>query len=225
MARPLSRAAAKTVERLDLEQVSLVTLADLRNLMDDLDGRSEPKLVAKRLRDLGWLLPTAFPGVWEFAPGAQAGPYPHGQPLREVIAAGRAHPELDVAVGLTSALWAQALTDDAPDRPEVAVPPAARVPTGRTRACCIVRFEAQLPSVTFRDAPAHALATILVHLATRPTDVRSWGGDLDALPDLVAAVAQATHHGGLDAIEHEHYGRPASVRIRLAYLLHGVEPR
>ena len=142
MTRPRSRAAANTVERLDLEQASLVTLADLRNLMNDLDGRSEPKLIAKRLRHHGWLLPTALPGVSEFAPGAQAGPYPRGHPFREVIAAHRAHPELDLAVGLTSALWAHGLADRSPDRPEVAVPPGARVPTGRTRACRIVRFEA-----------------------------------------------------------------------------------
>jgi predicted transcriptional regulator of viral defense system len=224
MTRPLSRAAAKIVERLELEQAFLVTLADLRDLMDDLDVRSEPKLVAKRLRDHGWLLPTAFPGVWEFAPGSQAGPYPRGHPFREVVAAHRAHPELDLAVGLTSALWAHGLTDRSPDRPEVAVTPGARVPAGLTRVCRVVRFEAQLPPVTLRDAPVHALATVLVHLAARPTDVRSWGGVLDVLPDLVAAVAQAAPNGGRDALERELHGRPASVRTRLAYLLHGVAP-
>ena len=153
MTRPLSRAAAKTVERLDLEQAFLVTLADLRNLMDELGVRSEPKLAAKRLRDHGWLLPTAFPGVWEFAPGAQAGPYPHGHPFREVITAHRAHPELDLAVGLTSALWAHGLTERSPVRPEVAVPPGARVPTGLTRACRIVRFQPQLPPGGRADPP------------------------------------------------------------------------
>jgi hypothetical protein len=225
MTRPLSRAAAKIVERLELEQAFLVTLADLRSLMDDLDVRSEPKLVAKRLRDHGWLLPTAFSGVWEFAPGAQAGPYPRGHPFREVVAAHRAHPELDLAVGLTSALWAHGLTDRSPDRPEVAVTPGARVPAGLTRVCRIVRFEAQLPPVILRDVPVHALATVLVHLAARPTDVRSWGAVLDVLPDLVAAVAQAAPNGGRDALELELHGRPASVRTRLAYLLHGVAPQ
>ena len=225
MTRPLSRVAAKIVERLELEQAFLVTLADLRGLMEEFDVRSEPKLVAKRLRDHGWLLPTAFPGVWEFAPGAQAGPYPRGHPFREVVAARRAHPELALAVGLSSALWVHGLTDRPPDRPEVAVAPGTRVPTGLARACRIVRFEAHLPPVTLRDAPVHALATVLVHLAAHPTDVRSWGGVLDVLPDLVAAVAKATANGGRDALEHELHGRPASARTRLAYLLHGVAPR
>jgi len=92
------------------------------------------------------------------------------------------------------------------------------------RACRIIRCEAQLPPVTLRDAPAHALATILVHPAARPTDVRSWGGLLDVLPELVAAVAQGAPIGGRDALEHELHGRPAAVRTRLAYLLHGVAP-
>lgn len=224
MTRPLSHAAAKIVEHFELEQVFLVTLADLRALMDDLDVRSEPKLVAKRLRDHGWLLPTAFPGVWEFAPGAQAGPYARGHPLREVVAARHAHPDLELAVCLATALWAHGLADRMPDRPEVAVAPGARVPAGLTRVCRIVRFEAQLPPVTLRDAPVHALATVLVHLAARPTDVRSWGGVLDVLSDLVAAVARAAPDGGRAALERELHGRPASVRTRLAYLLHGVAP-
>jgi hypothetical protein len=117
------------------------------------------------------------------------------------------------------------LTDRSPDRPEVAVTPGARVPTGLSRVCRIVRFEARLPPVILRDVPVHALATVLVHLAARPTDVRSWGAVLDALPDLVAAVAQAAPNGGLDALEHELHGRPASVGTRLAYLLHGVAPQ
>lgn len=224
MTRPLSRASAKIVEHLELEQAFLVTLADLRALMDDLDVRSEPKLVAKRLRDHGWLLPTAFPGVWEFAPGAQAGPFSRGHPLREVLAARHAHPDLELAVCLATALWAHGLADRMPDRPEVAVAPGVRVPAGLTRVCRIVRFDAQLPPVTLRDAPVHALGTVLVHLAARPTDVRSWGGVLDLLSDLVAEVARAAPDGGSDALERELDGRPASVRTRLAYLLHGVAP-
>ena len=225
MTRPRPRAVTKIVERLELEQAFLVTLADLRGLMNDLDAQSEPKLVAKRLRDRGWLLPTAFPSVWKFAPEAQAGPYPRGHPFREIIAAHRAHPALDLAVGLASALWAHGLTDRSPDRPEVAVTPGARVPTGLSRACRVVRFQARLPPVILRDAPVHGLATVLVHLAARPTDVKSWGGVLDVLTDLVAAVAEAAPTGGLDALERELHDRPAAVRTRLAYLLHGVAPR
>ncbi len=224
MTRPLSNAAAKIVERLELEQVFLVTLADLRELMDELDVRSEPKLAAKRLRDNGWLLPTAFPGVWEFAPAAQAGPYSRGHPLRDVIAARHAHPDLTLAVCLATALWAHGLADRMPDRPEVAMAPGARVPAGLTRGCRIVRFDAHFPPVTLRDAPVHDLATVLVHLAARPTDVKSWGGVLDVLPDLVAAVAKAAPNGARDALERELHDRPASVRTRLAYLLHGVAP-
>ena len=54
--------------------------------------------------------------------------------------------------------------------------------------------------------------------------MRSWGGVLDVLPELVAAVAQGAPNGGRNAVEHELHGRPAAVRTRLAYLLHGVAP-
>lgn len=225
MTRRLSRATAQIVERLELEQAFLVTLTDLHRLMSDLDMRSEPKLVAKRLRDHGWLLSTTFAGVWEFAPGAQAGPYSRGHPLREVLAALRAHPDLELAGCLSTALWAHGLADRVPDRPEVAVAPGTLVPVGLARACRVVRFKAQLPPVALRDAPVHALATVLVHLAAHPSDVRSWGGVLDLLPELVAAVAQSAQDGGHHALEQELHQRPASVRSRLAYLLHGVAPR
>lgn len=224
MTRPLSNTTAKIVERLELEQNLLVTLDDLRALTAEFDIRSEPRLVAKRLRDHGWLLPTAFPGVWEFAPGAQAGPYSRGHPLGEVLAARHAHPDLALTVCLATALWAHGLADRLPERPEVAVAPGASVPAGLTRACRVVRFEARLPPTTLRDAPVHALATVLVHLAARPTDVKSWGGVLDVLPDLVTAIAHDAPNGGRDALERELHDRPASVRTRLAYLLHGVAP-
>lgn len=224
MTRRLSSVTARIVEHLELEQAFLVTLEDLRVLMGDSDTQSEPKLVAQRLRNRGWLLPTAFPGVWEFAPGAQAGPYPRGHPLREILAARQAHPNLEFAVCLATALWAHGIVDRMPDRPEVAVAPGARVPAGLARVGRIVRFEAQLPPITLRDAPVHALATVLVHLAARPADVKSWGGVLDVLPDLVAAVAEAAPDGGRDALERELHGRPPSVRTRLAYLLHGLAP-
>ncbi len=224
MTRTLSSSTAAVVERLELEQAFLVSLDDLRSLLNEAGVRSEPSLVAKRLRDRGWLLPTAVPGVWEFAPAAQAGPYSQGHPFRDVIASNHAHPHLHACVCLTSALWAHGLSDRLPDRPEVSVPPGVHVPIGLARTFRVARFEANAPVVTLRQTPTHALPTVLVHFAARPADVTSWGTVLDLLPDLVGAIAQQANGGGLAALEAELRDRPASVRTRLAYLLHGVAP-
>jgi hypothetical protein len=76
---------------------------------------STAHIVAARLRELGWLLPTGQRGVWEFAPAAVAGPYSRGghtRLLRSVLA------RAEVACGLTfqAAAWAHGLADRAPTR-------------------------------------------------------------------------------------------------------------
>ena len=53
----------------------------------------------------------------------------------------------------------------------------------------------------YRHRVSRYSACRLAHLAARPTDVRSWGGVLDVLPELVAAVAQGAPNGGRDALE------------------------
>jgi hypothetical protein len=63
------------VESLELEQPQIVTMALVRALVARHGIRTDPKLVALRLRQRGWLLETGVRGVWEFAPGAHAGPF------------------------------------------------------------------------------------------------------------------------------------------------------
>ena len=215
--RSVPPSLAPIVTELELEQAFLVTMDDLAQISRSAGVQSEAKLIAKRLRDRGWLLPTHSPGVWEFAPAAHAGPIGHGHPFREIKAALIAQPELDAAVCLTSALWAHRLLDRAPERPEVAVPVGSSIPSGLARSSRVVRFDRRLPPVTLRDTPVHEYATILVHLATRPADATSWGAILDTLPDLVANTDE-------ESLREELQGRPAAVRTRLAYLIHGLAP-
>lgn len=217
MTRSLPPSLAPVVAEFELEQAFLVTMEDLTRISRAAGIRSEPKLIAKRLRDLGWLLATHTPGVWEFAPGAHAGPIGQGHPFREVNAALAAQPELDVAVCLASALWAHQLLDRAPELPDVALPVGSTIPQGLARSSRAVRFDRRLPTVMLRGTPVHQPATILVHLAARPADVTSWGAILDALPDLIATVDEA-------ALREELENRPAAVKTRLAYLIHGVAP-
>lgn len=56
---------------------------------------------------------------------------------------------------------------------------------------------------------------MLVHLAYRSSDVRSWAVMLEALPDLIAPE---------DEIARELHGRPHATRVRLAYLTQSVAP-
>jgi len=173
--------------------------------------------VAARLRRLGWLLPTETAGVWEFAPAAHAGPVGHGDPFIELRAALAARPSLGAAVCLVSALAARGLTDRAPDRLEIAVRTGDPVPRGLRRAARVVIFGANLAPEWSSGVPVNQPATVLVHLAARPTDVRGWGAVAEALPELLEVSAPVD-------IDAELAGRPRSVRVRLAYLAQGIAP-
>src|SRR5690349_16778998 len=111
-----------------MEQPQIVTMKHVRDLVERHGIRTDPKLVALRLRRHGWLLETGMRGVWEFAPGAHAGPYGHGDPLGALKAFAALHPRLPVHVALSTAAWATGHADRVPSRVEVAVPAAVRVP-------------------------------------------------------------------------------------------------
>jgi len=218
LTRAIPRSLAPIVAALELDGAEIVTMRDLDRLRAESGIKTETKMIAKRLRDLGWLLPTHQAGVWEFAPGAHAGPIGHGNPFRDVDAAMAGSPELDAAVCLTSALWAHGLLERAPDRPVVAVRPNAAVPKGLAASVRVVRFDWQLRPTLARGTPTHRAATILVHMAARPSDVTSWGAVLDILHDLVDRVDP-------HELETELSSRPAAVKTRLAYLVEGIAPR
>jgi predicted transcriptional regulator of viral defense system len=215
-ARTLSRGLAQLVAALELRQPTLVTVNDIARLARDADLQTPAKVLAARLRTAGWLLPTAQRGVYEFAPGAHAGPYGHGDPfidLRAALMTGQHH----TVVALRSALWLHGLAERAPDRHEVAVPVRASVPESIRRRLRVVHFSGRLQPVSVDDLPVQQPATILAHLASKPGDVREWITFAEALPDLV-------ERSSLDDLEQEIMHRPSTVRPRLAYLLSGVAP-
>jgi hypothetical protein len=217
LTRTIPRSLGPVLTEMELDAPQVVTLAELAALVTRTGVGTEPRVVADRLRKLGWLLPTETAGVWEFAPAAHAGPIGHGDQFLGLRAALASRPSLDAAVCLTSALLAHGLTDRAPDRLEVAVKTGASVPQGLRRATRVVVFDAHITPERSRGVPVHLPASILVHLAARPVDVRGWGAIADALPELVDIVAPAD-------IDAELMGRPRSVRARLAYLTQGVAP-
>jgi predicted transcriptional regulator of viral defense system len=217
MTRTIPRSLGPILTQLEFDAPRVVTLAELAALATRTGVGTEPRVVADRLRKLGWLLPTETAGVWEFAPAAYAGPIGHGDQFLGLRAALASRPSLAAAVCLTSALLAHGLTDRAPDRLEVAVKTRASIPEGLRRATRVIVFDSNLAPDRSRGVPVHQLATILVHVAARPADVRGWGAIADALPELLDVVAQAD-------IDAELAGRPRSVRVRLAYLTQGVAP-
>jgi predicted transcriptional regulator of viral defense system len=213
--RSLSRQLAPLVAELELRQPVLVSLQELAALAEEAGLRTPAKVIAARLRTTGWLLPTGQRGIYEFAPGAHAGPYGHGDPfidLRAALSAGQ-----PLVVALQSALWLHGLAERAPDRHELAAPPGSAVPTSVRRRMRVVRFTAYLPPAQIDQLPVHRTGTILVHLAAKPGDVRGWTTFAEALPEL---AAQST----AEDLEKELRSRPGTVRPRLAYLLSGVAP-
>lgn len=215
--RSIPPALAGVVELLELERPVTVTTKQLADLVDRADVDTPAHVVIQRLAERGWLLKTGVRGVWEFAPGEHAGPYSHGDRWLTLRAALDKQPELPACVALGSALWLLDLTDRAPDVAEVALPSGAHVPVALRRAYRVMRFDPRLAPVRIRGLPVHGPATVLVHLAHRSSDVRSWGAVLDVLADLVAATS-------IDDVRAELEGRAHATWVRLAYLTCGVAP-
>jgi predicted transcriptional regulator of viral defense system len=214
--RSLSKGMARIVTELELQQPTLVTIEELTELAHEVQLRTPAKVLAARLRATGWLLPTAQRGVYEFAPGSHAGPYGHGDPFIDLRASLRTGHQ-PITVALQSALWLHGLAERVPDRHEVAVPAGATVSHAIRGRMRVVRFSPRLPPAEVEQLPVHQPPTILVHLASKPSDVRGWHTFAEVLPELVS-------RSSIEDLDRELQKRPSTVRPRLAYLLSGVAP-
>lgn len=218
MTRAIPRSVAPIVEALELEAASVVTTGHLHDLIEQEDLRTPPRVAIQRLAEHGWLISTGVRGVWEFAPGASAGPFGSGDAFIVVRAQLAATPHLDVRVGLESALWLHGLADRPPSRHCVVVRYGkGQAPAALRRNFNLLTFDAELPPAMIDRLPVCSLTTVLVSIADRPTAVRNWRTVLDALGDLIVA----TNPNDL-AIELE--GRPNTTRQRLGYLVDPFAP-
>lgn len=217
MPRTLSSTLATVVEELELDQPIVVTTAVLRDIADRCGLRTEPFLIAARLRRAGWLLPTDRRGVWEFAPGAHAGPIGHADPTLPLQVALAANPALPAALALATAAWALGFADRRPATLDVAVPVGTRVPVPLARGTAVVSFTSHVGYAAAKGVPCHRPESVLVHLAAAPTAPRSWQSVLQWLPD-VAAEADA------EVFAAELHARPRAVAVRAGYLLSGMRP-
>jgi hypothetical protein len=217
MTRKITPSLAAIVEELELEKARLVTRQHLGKLRAKNDTKPALPHLVRDLKAQGWIASTGVRGVYEFVPGSRAGRYPSRDPLQPLRAALADSDTLKAAVALGSALAMLNIADRGPDRPEVAVAPQSKPPRGLVQRMRVVRYEWRLPTTLIDGLPVHQPATILVHIAHRPTQVRSWGAVLEILPALTEAVTP-------DALRIELTGRPKATSTRLAYLIASIAP-
>lgn len=215
MARTITQGVSGILEELELERPQLVTMKDIERLVSDAGIATPSAIVASRLRAAGWLLPTEFRGVWEFAPAELAGAYSSGDPLLSAKAFELAHPDAQPIVSLQAAAWALGLADRVPAKIDVVFPiiPRVKIPEG-------LRASAYAPNIaTAKVKGARVLApeSIICHMVQRPSAVCSWQSAAEWIDDVAYELDAAR-------MLEELGGRAASVRTRAGYLLQGMRP-
>lgn len=207
---------AGILEQLELEQPTLVTSDYLTGVVEQQGLRTPAKVVAARLRERGWLLPTGRRGVWEFAPASFAGAYSRNDPVTPLRAFLAQNPQARCALTFQAAAWAHGIADRAPVRLEVAAATSElvrRLPA----ALAGTVFAPRLSFQALHDVPVLAPESVIVHMAARPTAVRSWTSAVEWLPDIAQTL-------GAEPLLAELDGRASSVRSRTGYLLQGLRP-
>jgi len=217
MTRSIPPTLASILELLELDRPITISRRQMETLVKRAGVNWPVSVVIQRLSAHGWLKETNVRGVWEFLPAERAGAISTGDPLLTLRATLEADPDLPVALALGSALWFLDLAERRPEVTEVAFPPRSRVPVAIRRTYRVVRHETRLPPRKNRGIPVHSPASVLIHVATRPTDVRSWAAVLEGLPEVLQAAEEQD-------ILSEMERRTHATRVRLAYLLSGIAP-
>jgi len=215
MARTISNSMSDILQDLELDNETYISIQRIQELAEKYAIGSSPSLIAHRLKEEGWLIATPQRGVWEFAPASYAGPYSKNDPLTGIKAFMIANPDAMCYLCLQSAAWALGLADRAPVCIEVAFPKTPnRHFSGSIRA---FQYLPNIDPVTKKGILCLAPASVLVHMASKPSAVRSWESSLEWLPDLVYEVS-------IDNLLQELQDRPNSVKQRTGYLLQGMFP-
>jgi hypothetical protein len=143
-ARSIPDWLAPLVQEFELTGQTILTINDIRRARPDLHRA----VIRQGITDLvrrGWLRPVGVRGIYEFIPGAAAGPYPSGDPwlvLRAELLRwpGKFH------IGATSAAWLRGYAQRSP-RPHIVVTtPDAAIPRPLRTTYRVL---------TTRPAPAH----------------------------------------------------------------------
>ncbi len=215
MTRTITRSMAGILEELELDNKSYVTLEELAALARKHDVSTKPATIASRLKQSGWLLPTAQRGVWEFASASMAGPYSKNDPLKDIKAFQLSNPKLKSYICLQTAAWAMGLADRVPSHRELAFPqiPRKHIPEIITA----YKYSPILDAKEARGVLCLAPESILVHIATKPDLIQSWESTMEWLPDVVFECK-------IENILTELTDRTDSIKRRSGYLIQGMYP-
>ena len=216
MTRTISTGMAGILEQLELEQPTLVTTADLDRMLGDEGIKTPSRIVAARLREKGWFIPTDQRGVWEFVPAAVAGALSSNDPLLPLKSFLLKSPDTYCGLTFQAAAWAYEFADRIPLRLEVAVESQGAKRRMPDSVAPFV-FASVLPYEEIRGVPVLAIESVLVHLTSKPSAVRSWQSVLEWLPEFAYEAQEGK-------ILEELKGRVFTVTSRTGYLLQGLRP-
>lgn len=217
-ARSIPPWLSAVVARLELDARAFVTSQEIADLaVAASPDMKNPLIVVRKLSERGWLLPTEIRGVWEFVPGAAGGVYSGKQSFRTLRAALTAAPDLDIRVGLESAMWLHSVADRIPAEETYTARPETPIPAGLRRSGHVVTFDSATAPDEIDGIPVENPATILAHAATRPARLHDLRGFRAHLPELADLADQAD-------LERESERLSEASRRRLAYLLSETLP-
>lgn len=215
MTRTISKGLAPVVERFELDRPQIVTLRDIEKICAEEGIGSEPRLVASRLKKVGWLLPVGKRGVWEFAPAELAGPYSSYDPLLPVKAIVATGASGNLLLRGQTAAWAMGLADRVPSSVEVVISSNVHGALPESVSACMYRTA--LPPKKVKGVLSLAPEAVLVQMIERPSSVRSWASAAEWLPDVMAEMDAKTTLVELQ-------GKPVATVQRAGYLLQSARP-
>lgn len=207
---------AGILERLELDRPTLVSSEDLSHILDDEKISTPVRVIASRLREKGWFLPTAQRGVWEFVPAEVAGAISRNEPTIGLLSFLARYPKAQCALTLQAAAWAHGFSDRVPAKLEVAAANASIIKSLPSSLDPSV-FVPLLPYVKKQGVPTLAIESIFIHIASKPQNVRSWTSATEWLPSLAAEIKW-------EQLEQELKGRKPTVQARSGYIVQALRP-
>ena len=216
MTRTISTSMAIVLERLELERPTIVTSEMLSDILQDEGIQTPVRVVAARLREKGWLLPTPERSVWEFIPASSAGAFSSNDPLLIVKSLISKHASLRFGLTFQTAAWMYGAADRVPARLESAAVDAQSYRILRQKLSSSI-FSPHLKTNELRGVPVLAPESVIVHMAEKPRAVRSWQSALEWLPDLAGLLKS-------DMLQEEIVNCSSAAIARTGYLLQGMRP-
>lgn len=209
--RDVTAKLAPVLQQLELEQLRVVTKAELQSFADAARLTWPVEVIIRRLRESGWLLDLETRGVWEFAPAARAGAFGSGDPLIELRATLARDSSAPFAVAAESAAYLLGLATRRPELEVLGAPEGTRLPKA-LRALRVVRW-APVNDLLVKDGlPVWSSATLIAFMASRPSGYRDW-------PNVGEWITQAAREVAVETIGKELQGRSRAAWARAAYLV------